>query len=43
MIGVLLVAGYWKGRPLRLSRVLPAGSSLLTAAASPAAHALKSA
>jgi len=43
MRGVALSLARWKGSPLRLTRVPPAGSSLLTAAASPSAHALNSA
>jgi hypothetical protein len=43
MRGVVIVSGAWKLGPLRLSGVPPAGSSLLTAAASPAPHALNSA
>ena len=38
--GVLLSEGFWKGGALKSGCALPAGSSRLTAAASPAEHAL---
>jgi hypothetical protein len=43
MSGVLLSLKGWKATPLRLRGVPPAGSNLLTAAASPATHAANSA
>jgi hypothetical protein len=43
MSGVVLVLRSWKRCPLRLRVVPPAGSSLLTAAASPSLQALYSA